>query len=137
MSTELSFAELRFKNVGRKIRWHDPANEDWTGADWSNAMNGEAGEAANVVKKLRRCETGLWDAQHYPGDSTNSQLTSMDSITATEELRKKLAAELADTVIYADLLAHYYNIDLGHAVVTKFNKVSEAQGFPERLEAVL
>jgi hypothetical protein len=31
-------------------------------ADWSNAMCGEAGEAANVVKKIRWIETGLWEA---------------------------------------------------------------------------
>jgi hypothetical protein len=47
-----TFEALRTRNVSRLARWHDPDSEPWTGADWSNAMCGEAGEAANVVKKL-------------------------------------------------------------------------------------
>ena len=46
-----------------------------------------------------------------------------------------LGTRLADVVTYADLLATYYGIDLGSAVVAKFNAVSELQGFPERLSA--
>lgn len=43
-------------NRRRCERWHPGFPHDpggWSGADWSNAMCGEAGEAANVVKKLR------------------------------------------------------------------------------------
>ena len=39
-----------------------------------------------------------------------------------------LAKELADVIIYADLLAHAANIDLGQAVVDKFNEVSVRRG---------
>jgi hypothetical protein len=54
----LSFAELRGQNTTRCNRWHLGGIEEWTVSDWAVAMLGEAGEAANAVKKLRRIETG-------------------------------------------------------------------------------
>lgn len=45
----------------------------------------------------------------------------------------KLADELADVVLYADLLAQKAGIELAGAIRAKFNRVSEAQGFPERI----
>ena len=115
----LTFAEVTAANVARAKRWHPgfPVDDSWNGADWSNAMCGEAGEAANVVKKLRRHETGHHGA--LDGDEA--------------ALREKLADELADVLLYADLLAAKYGIDLPEAIVRKFNEVSARQGFPERL----
>jgi NTP pyrophosphatase (non-canonical NTP hydrolase) len=113
----LTFSALRAANVSRKARWHGEADE-WSGADWSNAMCGEAGEAANVVKKLRRHETHTGTAYNTP---------------EVEALLPMLAEELADVVTYCDLLADKYGINLGEAVVAKFNRVSAAQDFPERL----
>jgi NTP pyrophosphatase (non-canonical NTP hydrolase) len=113
----LTFRALRRANVSRKIRWHGDADE-WSGADWSNAMAGECGEACNIVKKLRRHET-------HTGTSYNTP--------ELEALLPMLADELADVVTYADLLADKYGIDLDRAVREKFNRVSEAQGFPEWL----
>ena len=109
--------ELRIINAKRLERWHGPNTEPWLGVDWSNAMGGECGEAQNVVKKLRRLETGT-RAQDQP---------------SFPELQKKLADEIADTIIYADLLASYYGIDLIEAIIRKFNFVSIREGFPERL----
>lgn len=117
--SDLTFAELSAGNRQRAERWHPgfPEDDDWSGADWSNAMCGEAGEAANVVKKLRRIETGK-------AGTPDSELWG---------LQKSLAKELADIVIYADLLAAKYGINLGVSIVSKFNEVSERVGFPERL----
>jgi NTP pyrophosphatase (non-canonical NTP hydrolase) len=117
MSAQLDLAALREQNVSRLARWHDPNSEPWTGADWSNAMCGESGEAANVVKKLRRHETR----------------TSPQGDPPEAGLRDKLADEIADVVIYADLLAHFYGIETAVAVAAKFNRKSMEQGFPERL----
>lgn len=117
---DLRFDELRIANVSRMERWHAGMTE-WSGADWSNAMCGEAGETANVVKKLRRHETGGGNGHNTPPEM---------------ELLIALSDELADVIAYADLLAHYYNIDLAFAVAQKFNRVSEAQDFPERLRYV-
>jgi NTP pyrophosphatase (non-canonical NTP hydrolase) len=80
-------------------------------------MAGEAGETCNVVKKLRRAECGMRGV--------------LDADPAG--LLARLADELADTVTYADLLATYYGIDLAAAIASKFNRVSELQGFPEQL----
>lgn len=116
----LSFARLRLVNESRCKRWHPgfPTDDNWTGADWTNAMAGEAGEACNVMKKIRRHETGR------PG--------KVDPPSA--DLVKRLGDELADTIIYADLVAAKYGIDLSAAVIAKFNAVSEREGFPEKLD---
>ena len=115
--SHLTWQNLRAANVARLMRWHKDS-DSWTGADWSNAMCGEAGEAANVVKKLRRHETHIGASYNTP---------------PKHDLMVMLAMELADTIIYADLLAHHYGINLEGAIIAKFNKVSLDQGFPERL----
>lgn len=132
----LTFRSLRATNVSRCARWHGPnwldASDPWTIADWSNAMAGEAGEAANVVKKLRRIQTDLWDNQKYPGED-RSGLVHKSPAEAEAVLLAKLADELADVVLYADLLAAKAGIELEAAIRDKFDRVSQAQGFEERL----
>jgi NTP pyrophosphatase (non-canonical NTP hydrolase) len=130
----LQFSRLREQNVARLERWHG-ASAAWTGADRGNSMAGEGGEAmeaafaiiqfgirvgivANTIKKIRRHETGLGTSYNTP---------------ELLELKARLGEEAADVVIYADLLTHHYDIDLGLAVIDKFNKVSIGNGFPERL----
>lgn len=113
----LDLRDLRAVNVTRAYRWHGE-QDTWTGADWSNAMCGEAGETANMVKKLRRIETGV----QQPADALSR-----------DELVYGLGDEIADVIIYADLLARYYAIDLAEAVRRKFNIVSDRYGFPDRL----
>jgi NTP pyrophosphatase (non-canonical NTP hydrolase) len=75
------------------------------------------GELCNVVKKIRRHATGAVNK----GDPSLSDLLKM------------AGDELADVVIYADLLAHHFGIDLGAAIKSKFNRTSEKFGFPERI----
>jgi len=131
--TSLDFAELRRQNAARLVHWHG-AVDAWSLADWSNAMCGEAGEAANVVKKLRRIETHLWWQQSYADDASSTPgVVDLTAGQARLALTRLLAGELADVVCYADLLAHKAGIDLGAVVIDKFNKVSIAQGFPELL----
>lgn len=136
----LTFAEVRATNATRSARWHPPDSTSWVGADWSNAMVGEVGEladafdaltahrlmnrvtaaagkAANDVKKLRRAETGA-RGEFDPDEDT---------------LRGQLADEIADVVLYLDLLARHYDIDVAGAVTDKFNRTSVHYGFPERL----
>ena len=117
MTADLTFAEVIEANRVRCLKWHDQDSEQWTGADWSNAMCGEAGETANVVKKLRRHET-----------RTSSPMDPPEDV-----LRSALADEIADTFLYLALLADHYGVDMPSAIVSKFNKVSERQGFPDRL----
>lgn len=115
----LDFDQLRETNAARCAHWHPgfPHDEEWTLSDWSNAMAGEMGEAANVVKKIRRVETG------NPGKHDG----------ARDDLVTKLGEELADVILYADLLAAKAGLDLGEEIRRKFDAVSEREGFPERM----
>lgn len=113
-SGRLSFAKLRSVNAAREREWEagQPNGEGFSMLFLSNAMGGEAGEAQNVVKKLERERLG------YAG----SRATVAD-----------LGEELADVVIYADLLARKAGIDLGAAIIKKFNETSDKLGFETKL----
>lgn len=124
--SDVSLRALRETNTARCARWHGPDTEPWTLADWSNAMGGEAGEAQNVVKKIRRIDTG----------TDRPQGRFLSPADERQRLVNALATELADVVIYADLLAAHAGIDLAAAIVSKFNIISEREGFPERLTLV-
>lgn len=108
--TDLSFALLRQANETREHEWEadEPTGEGFSLLFLSNAMGGECGEAQNVVKKMERARMG------YRG----SKATAAD-----------LAEELADVVIYLDLLARKAGIDLSEAVTHKFNATSTKLGF--------
>lgn len=109
----LTFDRLRQANVTRcNAVYHHL--QTWSPTDWATAMAGECGEACNVVKKIRRLDDGA--DKPYNAGADRGELTRL--------LRK----ELADLVIYADLLAARLGIDLGDAVVEKFNEVSEKVG---------
>jgi NTP pyrophosphatase (non-canonical NTP hydrolase) len=115
----LTFAQFREANVTRCEASFHAVNE-WTPTDWATALAGEVGEVCHVTKKLRRLQM----APHW---------ASRDGDAALEA---QLADELADTVIYADLLAARMGIDLGAAIVKKFNQVSERVGSTVRLGEV-
>lgn len=108
----LTFSALREANAKRLPLFrnakgevcHVPDGSDWKLSAWSNALAGEVGESANIIKKIER------------GDFT------------LDEAREKLASELADIQTYLDLLAFRAGIDLGDATVKKFNEVSRRVG---------
>lgn len=116
MST-LTFEELRVANVERCEQVFHKLH-DWSPTDWACAFAGEAGETCNTIKKLRR-------------------LDGADSDKDTEMERERLITEavkeLADTVIYADLLAAALGRDLGLYVRNKFNEVSDRRGSKVKL----
>ena len=88
---------------GRLCHTGDDA-QDWALSQWANAVCGELGEAANLIKKIER------------GDFT------------LDEAREELGKELADVLTYLDLLALRAGIDLGAAYRAKFNEVSDRVG---------
>ena len=96
---------LRAALIERENASFHPIN-DWTPTDWATAFAGEAGEACNLIKKMRR------------GDDINVE---------------DIADEVADTVIYAMLLCERLNVSLSNAIVRKFNEVSERWDSPVRL----
>jgi NTP pyrophosphatase (non-canonical NTP hydrolase) len=118
MSDTLSLGELRAANASRVKDWHGgPGVQDWSVMEWGCAMAGEAGEACNVAKKIRRRDMKLARRGHE----------------YTDDLKAKLAEECADTLIYLDLLCLHQDIDLAAAVREKFNRISAEFGFPQRL----
>lgn len=69
---KLTFDELReankrrlptFKNAKGELSHSEPDGSDWSLSDWSNACLGELGEAANIIKKVRRGDITLDDAR--------------------------------------------------------------------------
>ncbi len=117
-----TLAEMQEINAARCKRWHEGSTRDWSIAEWLCEMCGEAGEAANVAKKMLRIETTT------PGNESSEHRE-----TEYESLRYKLSTELADVVITAMLSASAAGVDLESAVIARFNAKSEAMGFPERL----
>lgn len=104
-------------NRQRCDRWHNDGTP-WMCTDWSNALAGETRELCNVVKKLRRIDSGVSTAYNTPDNET---------------LMAALKDEIADVFLYLDLVAYHFGFDLEECIVPKFNRVSKAQQFPERL----
>jgi Predicted pyrophosphatase len=110
LSNGLTFETLRdanvarlptFKNAKGETAHTKPDGSDWSLNDWCTAVTGELGELANLLKKVRRGDLSLEDA------------------------RETIGKELADIQIYLDLLAKQCGVDLGAAVIDKFNEVSD------------
>ncbi len=106
MMNILTFAKLRRINIERcQSVYHNI--DDWSPNDWMVAVCGELGEAANFLKKIHRGDEGV----------------------TVEDVGK----ELADVVIYLDLLATRLRLNLGQEVVDKFNETSKKHGFKDQL----
>jgi len=126
-ATSLTFGLLRHANEARDEEWNTGAEKislAFRGVELAgeageacsavervvallleaNRMAGRAGQACNVIKKLERATLGIAGSRASLAD---------------------LAAELADVVICADLIAMHAGIDLEAAVVGKFNATSE------------
>jgi NTP pyrophosphatase (non-canonical NTP hydrolase) len=85
---------------------------DWTLSEWTVAVMGELGEAANILKKLNRNRDGI------PGNDVSY-----------DALRENLADEIADTFIYLDLLSQAAGFDLSDIVRSKFDRISQKLGY--------
>jgi NTP pyrophosphatase (non-canonical NTP hydrolase) len=114
----MNFKELRATNVQRCVSHtgFNHALDGWSVGEWGCAAAGEMGEACNIAKKILRVRDSI----------TGNKQTEM-------ELRKKLALELADTVLYIDLWAASQGIDLEEAVKQAFNSKSVEIGSMYRL----
>lgn len=104
------FSRLRRANTERQKEWD--ANDKLTLTYWGNALAGEVGEACNVIKKIERERLGLMGSR-----------ATLD----------QLADELADALIYIDLIGLAEGIDMAEAVRRKFNATSEKVGLKTRL----
>lgn len=120
LRSRLSFAKLQRANRSRVGRWH--SLKSWSPLEWAGAMCGEAGEAANAAKKLKRIEDQI------------ANINAPDrSLTDPFKAAYAIAHEVADAVIYGDLLCQAVNMNLEAHIVNAFNIKSEEYDFPERL----
>lgn len=94
-----------FKDAKGRV-CHAADGSDWSPAQWLQAVIGELGEYANLRKKVERGDFAL------------------------EEVLPHLADELADVAVYLDILAAQLGVDLGAAIVSKWNRTSEKVGVP-------
>jgi NTP pyrophosphatase (non-canonical NTP hydrolase) len=105
----LTFPQLRLVNVARSVEgWKHPL-ESWSPSDWLIAVGGEVGEALNVVKKLNRVRDGI----------------TFGAQTTAEALTADLADELADAVIYCDLLAARFGVEIDNRSFDEFRAATE------------
>lgn len=102
---------LAIANAARQTEW-DPEAKTSSFTYRAAELAGEAGEAANILKKLERERLG---------------------IRGSRATKAQLEEELADVVICASLAANVAGIDLWSAIVMKFNKTSDAVGLATRL----
>ncbi len=110
----ISFKHLRQANVERDKEWNtgtEKVSLTFRGCE----LAGEAGEAANKLKKLERERLGM------KGSRTSIHDTAM---------------ELADVVICADLVAMDLGVDLADFVRAAFNGKSEEHGFNTKIADV-
>lgn len=93
---------------------------EWSVLEWAGAAAGEAGEAANVAKKMSRFDHGFSVARARAGMSR-------------DELKRKLALEMADTFHYHVLLAASEGIDFEQAIRDAYNEKSIEIGWAGRI----
>lgn len=113
-----TFDALRAANVARiptfknaqGVQFHASDGSDWSLEKWMNAVLGELGEAANIIKKIGRGDFSL------------------------ESARPALAKEFADVLTYLDILAFRCGVDLGAATLQKFNEISARVGSPIKID---
>ena len=110
----LTFDELQRANVKRCEDSFNRGVNNWLPEKWMNALVGEIGEVANVLKKADRGMKSL-------GDPTWAEACEL------------LAHELADVQCYLILLAARCGINLGEATREKFNIVSDRVNSPIKL----
>lgn len=114
-----TLARLRELNLAR-VHLFGHNLRDWSLLEWAGAMCGEAGEAANVAKKIRRVDSGCLV---NVGDESRDGLV------------RHLGTEIAGMIVYGDLLAAAAGIDLAKAIEEEFDRVSKRVLFLEAFRA--
>lgn len=127
--TKLGFAELRSANLLRAREWN-PTGKDLGGPFAACELSGEVGEAIEAMSAA----LGLAMAAGSICNATKKAERAAAGIAGGVADRIDLARELADVVICADLVAMRLRVDLGAAVVEKFNLTSRERGFGTRLD---
>lgn len=97
----LDLLTLRNANVRRCTTSFKHALDDWSEMEWGCAAAGEMGELCNLLKKRKRGE---------------------------DVPLKDVMDEIADVIIYLDLLAARLGVHLSGPIREKFNETSTKKG---------
>jgi NTP pyrophosphatase (non-canonical NTP hydrolase) len=104
--------KLREASIEREKYWN-PYGQEIPQSFRCLELAGEVGEVANAVKKIMRHQLGMVGGS---ADDTN------------------LKEEIGDVLISLELLARSFNYDLWQCAVEKFNKTSDKNGFPIKMD---
>lgn len=114
MDSSITIRQFHEANERRRRSDYGGGTEmTWDLVDWTNQLCGEAGELANLAKKVKRAR---------PAQNGKEADPTLD------EAKADFASEIADIIICASLVAGYLGIDLDAAVREKFNIVSDRIG---------
>lgn len=131
----LDIYTIQMASRSRMHRWHD--GDSWSLAEWTNAMCGEAGEAANVAKKIRRLEGRMRSMSRRlvvpEPERTERAATIRLTSDRMDELKPKLAKETCDAILYGICILNELGLDAETVLRQVFNEKSEEYGFPERI----
>lgn len=116
----INIDQFQEMNAQRGKRWHNGDLNQWNLLEWAAAMAGEAGEACNAAKKVRRLELGLMNRE--------GGIEQRD----VEALKAKLANEAGDTLIYSLLILSVLGERASDVIARVFDGKSIEYGFPER-----
>lgn len=123
----MNISDLQAISLLRTARWHPNGLEEWSALEWAGAMAGEAGEACNAAKKLKRLETELQSINNEVGRH----------FVTCDEARLQVAKEIADTILYGLILATrvgFTGAEFECIIADVFNQKSQEYNFPERVQ---
>lgn len=120
----LTIRNIIAKSISRANRWHVKGIDSWSELEWAGAMAGEAGEACNAAKKVKRITDEM---ANRAGSIAKVELQDLNAY------RQQTCKESADTILYAILCILRCGGDPETVLREVFNKKSEEYGFPERL----
>ena len=115
----MDITQFQKVNEERAKRWHQDS-EPWSLLEWSGAMCGESGEAANFAKKIKRIH------QKLPNFKMGLATDKLN------ELNQSLAKEVADSIIYGLIILSKLDMDASEVIADVYDQKSIEYGFPER-----
>lgn len=124
----LNLAELRVANLARAKEWN-PTGKDLGGPFAACELAGEVGEAIEAMSAA----LGLTLASGAICNAVKKAERALAGIAGGTDPKVDLGRELADVVICADLIAMRLGVDLGQAIVEKFNLTSRERSFRTRM----
>lgn len=109
----LSIKKITAKSISRANRWHVNGIDSWSELEWAGAMAGEAGEACNAAKKVKRITDEI---ANRAGSVAKVELQDLNAYS------QQTCKESADAILYAILLIVRCGGDPEKVLAEVFNK---------------